>query len=321
MTTHRERYPIRVGVLVWPQQTEWAPMLEAARLADSAGLDSIWTWDHMHAIVGDPLQPIFEGWTALAAWATATERINLGLMVGANTFRNPGLTAKTAVTVDHISGGRTWLGIGGAWFEYEHTAAGVDFGSGFGQRLDWLDEAVAGMSDVFAGKTVSSAPEGHYDFRELQHHPLPFRGAGSLPIMIGGGGEKKTLRTVARYAQGWNINGDLPTVTRKVDVLRGHCAAVGRDPLEIEHTLVHFCVLRDDADEARRVLQAALDANGSRHVIDPEQDFLGPEERVAEQWRRYLDLGFTHLIVDIPSPFDHETIERLPRLRDLLTRA
>ena len=318
MTTHRDRYPIRVGVLVWPQQTEWTPMLETAQLADRVGLDSLWTWDHMHAIVGDPLQPIYEGWTTLAGWAAATERIDIGLMVGANTFRNPGLTAKTAVTVDHISGGRTWLGIGGAWFEYEHTAAGVDFGTGFGQRLDWLDEAVSGMSTLLAGETVTSAAEGAYDFRELEHHPLPYRGPGSRPIMIGGGGEKKTLRTVARYAQGWNVGGTLETLSHKAQVLRGHCQAVGRDPLQIEHTLVRFAVIRDDADEARRVLQAGLDANGSSHQIDADLDFYGSEEQIAEQWQRYVELGFTHLIVDIPSPFDHETIERLPRLRELV---
>ena len=318
MTTHRDRYPIRVGALVWPQQTDWAPLIETAQLADTTGLDSLWTWDHMHAIVGDPLQPIYEGWTTLAAWAAATERLDLGLMVGANTFRNPGLTAKSAVTVDHISQGRTWLGIGGAWFEYEHTAAGVGFGSGFGQRLDWLDEAVAGMTELLAGGVVSSEPGAHYAFRQLEHHPLPFRGAGSLPIMIGGGGEKKTLRTVARHAHGWNVNGSHQTLAHKAQVLRRHCDDVGRDPLEIEHTMVRFACIRDDAEEARRVLRAHLDANGSDHVIDPERDFLGSEEDIAADWRRYVELGFTHLIVDIPSPFDHETIERLPRLRELV---
>ena len=101
-------------------------------------------------------------------------------------------------------------------------------------------------------------------------------------------------------------------------MLRGHCQDVGRDPLEIEHTLVRFAVIRDDAEEARRVLQAGLDANGSSHQIDPDLDFYGSEEQIAAQWRRYVDLGFTHLIVDIPSPFDHETIERLPRLREIV---
>jgi alkanesulfonate monooxygenase SsuD/methylene tetrahydromethanopterin reductase-like flavin-dependent oxidoreductase (luciferase family) len=318
MTTHRDRYPIRVGVLLWPQQTDWTQLSEAARLADDIGLDSLWTWDHLHAIVGDPLQPIFEGWTTLAAWAAETKRIDIGLMVGANTFRNPSLTAKAAVTVDHISQGRTWLGLGGAWFEYEHTANGIDFGRGFGQRLDWLDESVSAITRVTAGEIVTSDHDARYDVQELQHHPLPYRGAGALPLMIGGSGEKKTLRTVARYAQGWNAGGSVETLRHKVSVLQGHCEDVGRDPAEIEFTTVRFLVLRDDAAEARRVLGQGLANNDSSHTFDPEIDLLGPEEQVAEQWRRYLELGFTHVVVDLPSPFDHETMERLPRLRELV---
>ncbi len=318
MTTHRDRYAIRVGALLWPQQTDWTQLSEAARLAEGVGLDSLWTWDHLHAIVGDALQPIFEGWTTLAAWAAETERIRLGLMVGANTFRNPALTAKSAVTVDHISEGRAWLGLGGAWFEYEHTAAGIDFGSGFGQRLDWFDEAVSGITRVMAGQRVTSEHAGRYDFKDLEHHPLPYRGAGSLPLMIGGEGEKKTLRTVATYAQGWNGGGTVERLTHKVDVLRRHCEAVGRDPLDIEFTTNRHLVLRDDRDAAVRAMQDGLDNNGSGHVIDPATDFLGSEEQVAAQWRDYLDIGFTHVIVDCPAPFDRETIERLPRLRELL---
>jgi alkanesulfonate monooxygenase SsuD/methylene tetrahydromethanopterin reductase-like flavin-dependent oxidoreductase (luciferase family) len=320
MTTHRDRYPIRVGALLWPQRADWTQMSESARLADQVGLDTLWTWDHLHAIVGDPLQPIFEGWTTLAAWAAQTSRIRLGLMVGANTFRNPGLTAKSAVTVDHISEGRTWLGLGGAWFEYEHTAHGLDFGTGFGQRLDWFDEAVAGITRVLAGETVTSEPGGRYSFSALEHHPLPYGGPGQLPLMVGGGGEKKTLRTVARYAQGWNVDGDVATLTHKVEVLERHCRAVGRDPLDIEFTTNRHLVLRDDRAEAVRVMQEGLDANGSRHVIDPEVDFLGSEEQVAEQWRAYLDIGFTHVIVYFPAPFDAQTIERLPRLRELVAQ-
>jgi alkanesulfonate monooxygenase SsuD/methylene tetrahydromethanopterin reductase-like flavin-dependent oxidoreductase (luciferase family) len=318
MSTHRHRYPIRVGTLLWPQRSEWTELTESARLADELRLDSLWTWDHLHAIVGDPLAPIFEGWTTLAAWAVETEHIQLGLMVGANTFRNPGLTAKTAVTVDHISGGRLWLGLGGAWFEYEHTANGIDFGSGFGQRLDWLDEAVEAITRVLEGEVVTSGPGAHYDFAALEHHPLPYRGAGRLPLMIGGGGEKKTLRTVARYAQAWNVAGGHATLERKARILREHCAAVGRDPLDIEHSLVRFASLRDDPEEAARALQERLDANGSTHVIDPDLDFIGHEEQVAADWRRYLELGFTHLIVDLPAPVDRETLERLPRLRELV---
>ena len=142
---------LKTGILLWSQGATWPEMLDAAKRVDRLGYDHVWTWDHIYAIFGDPYQPIVEGWTTLAAWAMATERARLGLLVAANTFRNPGLTAKLAATLDHISDGRAILGIGGAWFELEHTAHGIDFGSGFGQRLDWMDEAVAAMRTVLDG--------------------------------------------------------------------------------------------------------------------------------------------------------------------------
>ena len=312
------RHPLRVGALLWPQKTTWPELRDAALAADGAGLDSLWTWDHLRAIVGDPDQDIFEGWALLAAWAAITERIQLGLMVGANTFRNPGVTAKAAVTVDHVSGGRAWLGIGGAWFEHEHAAHGIDFGTGFGERLDSLEEAVSAMAALLRGEDVTSPEGGRYGFHELRHRPLPVLGPGRLPIMIGGGGEKKTLRTVARHADGWNVSGSLETMKRKVDVLAAHCADVGRDVTEIEFTLFPYVCLRDDPQEARQALRERLARNGDDHDPDPEVDFLGPEERVAEMWRPFLELGFSHVIADLAAPFDHETIRRLPRLRALM---
>jgi len=314
MTT---RHPIRTGALIWPQATEWPALRGAALAADTAGLDSLWTWDHLHAIVGDPDQPIFEGWLLLAAWAALTTKPTLGLMVGANTFRNPGHAAKLAVTLDHISEGRAWLGIGGAWFEHEHQRHGIDFGSGFGQRLDWLEEAVAAAEALFAGGEVTSPEGGHYHFDRLAHHPLPVRGAGTLPVMIGGGGERKTLRTVARHAQGWNVFGTPEELAHKRDVLARHCDDAGRDMGKIEFTINPFLMLRDTAAEAETVLRAALAANDE--TFEPMgHDFLGSEEQVAELWRPYLDLGFTHLIGDLPAPVDLETLERLPHLRALV---
>ena len=134
---------VKIGALCWNQYSDWPALLEAGIRADEVGYDSLWTWDHVYPIVGDSTGPNYEGWLTITAWAQATRRVTVGLMVGANTFRMPTLTAKMATTLDHISGGRAILGIGGAWFEYEHTAHGMDFGSGFGQRLDWLDEATA----------------------------------------------------------------------------------------------------------------------------------------------------------------------------------
>jgi alkanesulfonate monooxygenase SsuD/methylene tetrahydromethanopterin reductase-like flavin-dependent oxidoreductase (luciferase family) len=318
MTFPSARHPLRVGALLWPQKTSWSELRGAGLAADAVGLDSLWTWDHLQAIVGDPDQDIFEGWSLLAAWAAITERIDLGLMVGANTFRNPGVTAKAAVTVDHVSGGRAWLGIGGAWFEHEHAAHGIDFGSGFGERLDWLEEAVSAMATLLRGEDVTSPEGGRYRFQGLRHRPLPVGGPGRLPIMIGGGGEKKTLRTVARHANGWNVSGSLETLKRKVDVLAAHCAEVGREITEIEFTLFPYVCLRDDPGQARAALRERLALHGDDYDPDPEVDFLGPEERVAEMWRPYLELGFSHVIADLAAPFDHETIERLPRLRALL---
>ena len=135
---------IRLGMNLWSQASDWPSFLAAGQAADRLGYDHLWTWDHLLPIFGELDQPIVEGYTALAALAQATERIRLGLFVGANTFRNPGLAVKSLVTIDHISGGRAMFGLGGAWFEDEHRAFGIDFGSGFGQRLDWLAEAVAG---------------------------------------------------------------------------------------------------------------------------------------------------------------------------------
>ena len=234
---------LKLGILLWSQAATWDDYLESARLVDRLGYDHLWTWDHLYAIVGATDQPILEGWSMLAAWAVATEQTRLGLLVGANPFRNPGIVAKMAATLDHISHGRAILGIGGAWMELEHRAHGIDFGSGFGQRLDWMDESVAAMRALLDGKSVTSPAGGHYAFDDLRHHPQPVQ--ARLPIMIGGAGEKKTLRTVARYADMWNAMARIEEMAHKVDVLRRHCDEVGRDIAEIDMTLGIKATIRD----------------------------------------------------------------------------
>ena len=121
---------LKTGILLWSQAATWAEMADAGQRVDRLGYDHLWTWDHLYAIFGDPYQDFFEGYAALAAWAPQTERTHLGLLVGANTFRNPGIVAKTMSTIDHISAGRAILGIGGAWFGLEHQAHGIEFGPG-----------------------------------------------------------------------------------------------------------------------------------------------------------------------------------------------
>src|SRR3954453_2486840 len=136
---------IRLGALCWNQYTEWPALLYAGARPDQLGYDTLWTWDHLYPIQGSSTGPMFEGWLTLAAWAQATERVRIGLMVGANPFREPTLTTKMATTLDHISNGRAILGIGAAWFEEEHEAFGIAFGSDFPERLRWLAEALRVM--------------------------------------------------------------------------------------------------------------------------------------------------------------------------------
>jgi alkanesulfonate monooxygenase SsuD/methylene tetrahydromethanopterin reductase-like flavin-dependent oxidoreductase (luciferase family) len=301
---------LKTGILLWNQAASWSEIRDTAIRVDRLGYDHLWAWDHLYAIFGDPYQDFFEGWATLAAWATETRRARLGLLVGANTFRNPGIVAKTATTLDHISGGRAILGVGGAWFDLEHQAHGIDFGSGFGQRLDWLDESVAAMRTLLDGGTVTSAPGGHYAFDGLVQHPTPVQ--PRLPIMIGGSGEKKTLRTVAKYADMWNAMGTPEVMAHKVEVLRGHCDAVGRDITEIEFTLGVKLTIRDTRAEAERVKWEAIAHNRTprSEVEDDDTFWEGSPEEIADRLRPYVELGFGTVITEQPAPYDVETLER-----------
>lgn len=297
---------VKIGALMWNQYTTWPAMRDAAVLADRVGYDDIWTWDHLYPIVGSPEGPILEGWTVLAGWAGVTERVGIGLMVGANTFRHPALVAKMVTTLDHVSGGRAILGIGGAWFQTEHTAYGFEFGGSPGERLRWLDEAARIMRGMLDGEEPSG--ERYYTTRAVRNEPSPIQ--AHLPLLIGGGGERKTLRTVARYADMCNVGGGFDNVKHKDEVLRAHCAEIGRDESEIERTVgMGVCVIRDTEEEATRVSAAMFAANGGARAW-PNQ-LIGTPEQVAEKMRPFLGIGFRHFICGFPSPHDAESIERM----------
>jgi alkanesulfonate monooxygenase SsuD/methylene tetrahydromethanopterin reductase-like flavin-dependent oxidoreductase (luciferase family) len=305
-----EEMPLRLGIALWSQASDWGGFVDAAVRAERLGYDHVWTWDHLYAIFGDPHQPIFEGYTALAALAQATERIRLGLFVGANTFRNPGLAAKSLVTIDHVSGGRAILGIGGAWFEPEHTAFGFDFGSGHGQRLDWLAEAVPAIRMLLDGGIVTS-DGGRYHFDQLRLDPPPIQ--AHLPIMIGGSGERKTLRIVAGYADIWNVFGTPETVAHKDEVLRAHCADVGRDPSAIERTLGCKVIARATEAAAQRRYEEILAYNRTTpaRFADDVTWWVGTPEQIAERMLAFRAIGFHTLLVETPAPYDVETMETL----------
>ncbi len=302
---------LKTGILLWSQAATWPEMLDAAKRVDRLGYDHLWTWDHLYAIFGDPYQPIVEGWTSLAAWAMATEKTRLGLLVGANTFRNPGLTVKTAATLDHISEGRAILGIGGAWMDLEHQAHGIDFGTGFGQRLDWLDESVGAMRTVLDGGSATSEPGGHYQFDDLRHLPRPVQ--PRLPIMIGGSGEKKTLRTVAKYADLWNAMGPVDVMAPQG---RGPARALRRGRPRHRRDRVHARrQVHDPRLEGRgraRHVEAAMAHNRTPRadVEDDDTFWEGSSEELADRLRPYVELGFRTVISEQPAPYDVETFER-----------
>jgi alkanesulfonate monooxygenase SsuD/methylene tetrahydromethanopterin reductase-like flavin-dependent oxidoreductase (luciferase family) len=300
----------KLGVLLWGQATDWPAFEAAARRVDQLGYDSLWTWDHLYAIFGDPYQPIFEGYTTIAAWSKVTTRARLGLLVGANTFRNPGVVAKMLTTIDHASGGRAVAGLGGAWMEPEHTATGIDFGSSVGERLDWLDEAAGARRALVAGERVTSAPGGRYQFDDLVLLPAPVQ--PHLPILIGGSGEKKTLRTVAKYADMWNAMGAAEMLAHKVEVLRRHCDEVGRDIAEIEMTAGCKPIIRSSAEEARRLWEAQMAHNKTpmSNVINDDTFWVGTPDLIAERMAERKALGFHTFLAEMAAPYDDETLDR-----------
>ncbi len=306
---------MRFGAAFWVQRTGWHELREAVLRAEAVGFDDLWIDDHLLSDEGDWRADKLEGWTTLAAVAAVTERARLGHMVSANTLRNPGLTAKMATTIDHVSGGRTILGIGAGWFEREHEAFGFDFGSGFGERLDRLAEAVPLMRRLLDGEAVTH--EGRfYRFRDAVCAPRPVQ--ARLPILIGGSGPKKTLPLVARYADLWNAYGTPDEVAAADAILRGACEAAGRDGREIERTVNLNVVIRPSRAEAEAAWARWLAAHLPQ---DDERDLSagGTVEEVAATLARYRDAGFAHPILIFRTPFDLETMDRLPELRDALT--
>lgn len=226
--------PIRIGVQIQPQHTDYKALRRAAAEAEELGADILFNWDHFYPLYGEPEGRHFECWTMLGAWAEQTTRAEIGALVSCNSYRNPELLADMARTVDHISDGRLILGIGSGWFEKDYQEYGYEFGTA-GGRLDNLATALPRIESRLA-----------------KLNPPPTR---KIPTLIGGGGEKKTLRLVAQHADIWHTFGDAATIEHKLGVLQRHCADVGRDPAEIE---ISVGVQGRPADSAPRLLELGV---------------------------------------------------------------
>ena len=280
---------LQIPSFTWPGGAEAiGPTLSrVARDADDAGFDSIWVMDHFFQIrgVGRPEEPMLEGWTTLGYLAASTARARLGLMVGGVHYRAPGLWAKAATTLDVLSGGRAWLGIGAAWNEEESAGLGFPFPP-LAERFELLEDTLQLVHGMWQGEHGSDAPfEGrHARAARLLNSPQAIS-RPHPPVMIGGGGERKTLRLVAQYGDACNVFGRPEVLRHKFEVLREHCAAVGRDPDEIERSTLQSVRLDlgdGDGESPAQVVDrfGELSDAGAQHVIFSARDVWEP--RVME---------------------------------------
>lgn len=307
---------MHLDVNLWPQNTTWQALREHALLADRLGFDTLWVWDHFYSINGDLHRPNLEGWQLQAAYAAITKNVRIGCLVSGITHRHPAVLANMATTLDNISGGRAILGIGAAWNALEHNAYGIDLGTP-AERSTRFAEAAKIIRQLVDGKRVTFSGK-YYELvnAEVLVRPVQRR----LPIMIGGGGEQRTLRTAARYADMWHAFEGPEVMAHKIDVLRKHCADVGRDPAEIEPVGGSWVVIRDDAAKARAQLQRVAEHHG---MSAPPSAIVGGPDLVAGKIAEYARVGVNGFIVRFAEPFDAESIERLatevrPRLKEIL---
>ena len=279
--------------------------------AEESGFASGWVMDHFWQLppLGGPDQPILEGYTLLGALAARTARVRLGTLVTGVTYRNPALLAKQVTTLDVISGGRAILGIGAAWYEEEHAALGFDFPP-VGERMDRLEEAVQICRAMFT-EDVPSFAGTYYRIEGAKNLPRPVQPGGPR-ILVGGSGEKRTLRIVARYADMCNVHGSPATIRRRLDILRRHCEDVGRDPAEITSSRRGSLILTETAEEAEQVSKLVRDAVGPEF---DEQFTVGTEEQVANAVGELVDAGLDALIFDMA----YGRADQVRRVGELLT--
>jgi alkanesulfonate monooxygenase SsuD/methylene tetrahydromethanopterin reductase-like flavin-dependent oxidoreductase (luciferase family) len=314
---------IKLGLQLWNQVFSWPEARDAAVRAEVLGYDSLWTWEHALACMGPTDQDTFDAYTLLTAWSQITSRVSLGVLTGANTFWNPGLLAKKVTTLDHVSEGRAILGLGAGWFEPEHTAFGIEFGTGWSDRLAWLDESASALRTLLDGGEVTSPPDGRYSLDGVRLHPAPLQ--DRVPILIGGGGERKTLRTVARYADIWNWVGleDLDRMRHKHAVFEQRCEEVGRDPSDIERSAFLSPVVRDTEEEALRFFRTQMEANRLEDSVLGDSDiYVTTPDRLTELMIEWKHIGVTTFIIEIAAPFDDETADRIAsQIRPLIEAA
>jgi F420-dependent oxidoreductase-like protein len=301
--------PLQLGLNLgyWGIGPQGEEAVEFVQAAERAGFDSVWVMDHLYQIrgVGAPDEPMLESYGTLAAIAARTTRARLGTLVTGVTYRNPALLAKIVTTLDVISSGRAILGIGAAWNEEEHEAYGYDFPPA-AERLDRLEEAVRICRLMFT-ETAPTYEGKYHRVRSVLNSPRPVT-PGGPPILVGGGGERRTLRLVAQYADACNLFGDVDTVRHKLGVLDRHCAEVGRDPSAISRTRLGTLVIAPTMEEARRKAAPILDRFGGNQEAMDTVVTVGDPDTVLDKAASLLDAGLDGLIFNLPDADDLDTV-------------
>ena len=279
--------------------TTWDEVEAVGRAIDAGPWRSLWTGDHLVAVLGDEGEAVLEAWVALAGLATVTNRVRLGVLVSANTLRHPAVVAKMVATIDQMSRGRLELGIGAGYHRREHEAYGFEFPS-IKKRFDMLDEACEVLKRLLTAEGPVDYRGEHYQLVRAPFAPRCLQ-KPHPPIVVAGGGEQRTFRTVARYGDVMNVVGITPAeLRRKIGVLEERCAEVGRDPAEIRKTVLTFVQVTEDAAEAERL------RDRYRVFVQTEEAMralpVGPAGEVAEKLRAFAEAGAEEIIVtDLPN--------------------
>ena len=299
--------PIRFGVQTAPQNTTWEELRATWKLIDSLGYDTAWTFDHFFPILSDPSGPCFDGWISLTALAVESSRVRAGVLVTGNTYRHPAVLAKMGATLDNVCGGRLIMGIGAAWFEMEHDAYGIPFYT-VAERLNRLDEAAEIIRRLWTTKQLTFDGR-YYQLKDAYCEPKPLQ-QPHPPIMIGGAGEKLTLKIVAKHADQWNTFGSPELFRHKIGVLREHCDAVGRNFDDIEISWAGASLVTDSREEKDDLLRRYSAYFGLTPELYEKAALVGTTSEVRDRISRFIEVGVTHFIPIANTPFKHESIRR-----------
>jgi F420-dependent oxidoreductase-like protein len=302
-------------------QDIYANVVAQAKAAEASGYDRVFVMDHFYQLpgIGAPGEPMFECYSMLSALAQHTERVRLSALVTGNTYRNPALLAKTITTLDHVSGGRATLGIGCGWFEKEHVDLGFEFGT-FTERFEKLEEALQIIGPMLRGEKPTFKGK-YYEVTEALNSPAPI---SRIPLMIGGQGEKKTLRMVAQYADESNLVGNNADIPRKLEVLAQHCERVGRDRSEITVTKLQMIAVAPTQEELDADFRAIAETKGwNDAIIEAAKNTLisGDPDTVGEILQDAVSKGLDGIAVDLPiNGHNPERIELLAQIANKILR-